>query len=84
MIKIEHPRGDGMRGHGPRKDGTPIWWKEISRNKKGLGLLLSDPDGADIFKALVASADVVVENFRPGTLEKWGLGPRCCTLSTPA
>jgi crotonobetainyl-CoA:carnitine CoA-transferase CaiB-like acyl-CoA transferase len=75
VIKIEHPRGDGMRGHGPRKDGTPVWWKEISRNKQGLGLLLSDPDGADIFKALVRSADVVVENFRPGTLEKWGLGP---------
>ncbi len=75
VIKIEHPRGDGMRGHGPRHDGTPIWWKEISRNKQGLGLLLSDPDGADIFMALAREADVVVENFRPGTLERWGLGP---------
>ncbi|MBM9459149.1 CoA transferase [Nocardioides sp. zg-536] len=76
VIKIEHPKaGDGMRGHGPAKDGTPIWWKEISRNKQTLGLSLSNPDGADIFKALASQADVVVENFRPGTLERWGIGP---------
>ncbi|TIC88075.1 CoA transferase [Nocardioides sp. GY 10113] len=76
VIKIEHPTaGDGMRGHGPSKDGVPIWWKEIARNKHTIGLSLSHPDGADIFKALAAQADVVVENFRPGTLERWGLGP---------
>ena len=76
VIKIEHPTaGDGMRGHGPAKDGTPIWWKEIARNKRTMGLSLSSPEGADIFRALVAHSDVVVENFRPGTLERWGLGP---------
>ncbi|MEQ6902559.1 CoA transferase [Nocardioides sp. YIM 152588] len=76
VIKVEHPTaGDGMRGHGPSKDGVPIWWKEIARNKHTIGLSLSHPDGADIFKALAAQADVVVENFRPGTLERWGLGP---------
>ena len=76
LIKIEHPvAGDGMRGHGKAKDGTPLWWKEISRNKRTLGLSLSAPEGAEIFRRLVATADVVVENFRPGTLERWGLGP---------
>ncbi len=76
VIKIEHPvKGDGMRGHGPSKDGIPLWWKEISRNKLSVGLNLSDPDGAELFLRLAATADVVVENFRPGTLERWGVGP---------
>jgi crotonobetainyl-CoA:carnitine CoA-transferase CaiB-like acyl-CoA transferase len=74
VIKLEHPRGDSMRGHGRVKDGIPLWWKMISRNKRTVGLYLGDPEGAEAFKALVATADVVVESFRPGTLEKWGLG----------
>jgi crotonobetainyl-CoA:carnitine CoA-transferase CaiB-like acyl-CoA transferase len=73
VIKLEHPRGDSMRGHGRVKDGIPLWWKMISRNKRTVGLYLGDPDGAEAFKALVKTADVVVESFRPGTLEKWGL-----------
>jgi crotonobetainyl-CoA:carnitine CoA-transferase CaiB-like acyl-CoA transferase len=64
-----------MRGHGKQKDGIPIWWKEISRNKRTIGLNLSDPDGAELFLRLAATADVVVENFRPGTLERWRIGP---------
>ncbi|MEU6611425.1 CoA transferase [Streptomyces shenzhenensis] len=76
VIKIEHPvAGDGMRGHGESKDGVPLWWKEISRNKRTVGLSLSDPEGAALFRRLVERADVLVENFRPGTLERWGLGP---------
>jgi crotonobetainyl-CoA:carnitine CoA-transferase CaiB-like acyl-CoA transferase len=76
VIKIEHPTlGDGMRGHGEQKDGVSLWWKEISRNKRTVGLDLSKSEGAQIFKDLVRSADVVVENFRPGTLERWGIGP---------
>lgn len=76
VIKIEHPvAGDGMRGHGPAKNGVPLWWKEISRNKRTLGLNLSAPEGADILLRLARTADVLVENFRPGTLERWGLGP---------
>ncbi len=76
VVKIEHPTaGDGMRGHGPSKAGTPLWWKEISRNKRTVGLSLSTPQGAALFLRLVATADVVVENFRPGTLERWGIGP---------
>ncbi|MFF9300381.1 CaiB/BaiF CoA transferase family protein [Streptomyces sp. NPDC014764] len=76
VIKIEHPvAGDGMRGHGESKNGIPLWWKELSRNKRTIGLSLSDADGAEIFRRLAATADVLVENFRPGTLERWGLGP---------
>ncbi|MFD1824075.1 MULTISPECIES: CaiB/BaiF CoA transferase family protein [Mumia] len=76
VIKIEHPeRGDSMRGHGESKDGVPLWWKEISRNKRTIGLSLSAREGAEVFERLVATADVVVENFRPGTLERWGIGP---------
>ncbi|MGH2835138.1 MAG: CaiB/BaiF CoA transferase family protein [Solirubrobacteraceae bacterium] len=74
VIKVEHPRGDSMRGHGRVKDGVPLWWKMVSRNKRCVGLYLGDPDGADAFRRLAATADVVVESFRPGTLERWGLG----------
>ncbi|MEU6796776.1 CoA transferase [Nonomuraea wenchangensis] len=84
VIKIEHPiNGDGMRGHGPSKDGVPLWWKEISRNKRALGLSLSAPEGADILLRLAATADVLVENFRPGTLERWGLGPEALHAVNP-
>jgi crotonobetainyl-CoA:carnitine CoA-transferase CaiB-like acyl-CoA transferase len=76
VIKVEHPvSGDSMRGHGWQKDGIPLWWKEISRNKRVIGLDLGAPDGAEVLRRLAATADVLVENFRPGTLEKWGLGP---------
>lgn len=75
VIKIEHPRhGDGLRTHGLAKDGVPLWWKMLSRNKRTVGLYLGDPEGAEVFLDLVATADVVVENFRPGKLESWGLG----------
>lgn len=74
VIKIEHPeRPDGMRGHGRAVEGHGLWWKEISRNKRTIGLYLGDPDGAEVLRELVATADVLVENFRPGTLERWGL-----------
>jgi len=76
VIKIEHPAdGDNMRGHGYQKNGTPLWWKEISRNKKLIGLNLGVAEGAEVFRRLAVTADVVVENFRPGTFERWGLGP---------
>ncbi|WP_341395517.1 CaiB/BaiF CoA transferase family protein [Arthrobacter sp. G119Y2] len=84
VIKIEHPKmGDSMRGHGESKDGVSIWWKEISRNKRTLALSLSTPDGAEVFRRLAATADVVVENFRPGTLERWGLGPEVLSELNP-
>jgi crotonobetainyl-CoA:carnitine CoA-transferase CaiB-like acyl-CoA transferase len=84
VIKIEHPvKGDSMRGHGAAKDGIPLWWKEISRNKRTIGLSLSDPAGARIFRRLVADTDVLVENFRPGTLERWGVGPEVLRAENP-
>lgn len=75
VIKIEHPtRPDGMRGHGAAVDGHGIWWKEIARNKRTVGLDLSREEGAGVLLDLVRTSDVLVENFRPGTLERWGLG----------
>lgn len=84
VIKVEHPtKGDGMRGHGPSKDGVPLWWKEISRNKQGLALNIAHPAGAEVLLRLLAEADVVVENFRPGTMERWGLGPEVLLERNP-
>ena len=75
VLKIEHPRGDPARTHGHSKDGHGLWWKIISRNKRTATLVLSRPEGREILEALVAEADVLIENFRPGVMEKWGVGP---------
>ena len=75
VIKIEHPRGDPARTHGAQKDGVGLWWKMLARNKRAMTLVLSTPRGRELFLDLAADADVVIENFRPGTLERWGLGP---------
>lgn len=75
VIKIEHPKGDPARGHGHQKDGVPLWWKMLSRNKKTTTLYLGDPRGQELFLKLVKDADVLIENFRPGTLERWNLAP---------
>ncbi|SFS94339.1 CaiB/BaiF CoA transferase family protein [Saccharopolyspora flava] len=74
VIKIEHPRGDPARTHGAQKDGVGLWWKMLARNKRAITLVLSTPRGRELFLDLAADADVVIENFRPGTLERWGLG----------
>ncbi|MFG2862880.1 CaiB/BaiF CoA transferase family protein [Streptomyces sioyaensis] len=75
VIKVEHPhRPDPSRGHGPSKDGIGLWWKLLGRNKKAMTLDLSHPGGRDVLLRLAAGADAVIENFRPGTLERWGLG----------
>jgi crotonobetainyl-CoA:carnitine CoA-transferase CaiB-like acyl-CoA transferase len=76
VIKVEHPRKpDAARGHGPAKDGVNLWWKTLGRNKKTVTLDLGKPEGARLLLALAAEADVLIENFRPGTLERWGVGP---------
>jgi crotonobetainyl-CoA:carnitine CoA-transferase CaiB-like acyl-CoA transferase len=75
VIKIEHPRGDPVRDHGHSKDGIPLWWKMLSRNKQTITLNLSKVEGQELMERLVESADVLIENFRPGTLERWNLGP---------
>ncbi|MEU3398354.1 CaiB/BaiF CoA transferase family protein [Streptomyces filamentosus] len=75
VVKVEHPRKpDPSRGHGPAKDGIGLWWKVLGRNKRTVTLDLSVPGGRDALLRLAADADVIVENFRPGTLERWGLG----------
>ncbi|MBV6760384.1 CoA transferase [Rhodococcus opacus] len=76
VIKIEHPlRGDPSRGHGTAVDGVGLWWKTMSRNKRAIAVNASTPGGADVIRTLVRDADVLIENFRPGTLERWGLSP---------
>jgi succinyl-CoA---D-citramalate CoA-transferase len=76
VIKIEHPKyGDGQRKLEPIMDGIPLWWKAVARNKRCITLDLGKPEGAAIFKQLIKGQDVIVENYRPGTFEKWGIGP---------
>ncbi|KOU69678.1 acyl-CoA transferase [Streptomyces sp. MMG1533] len=75
VIKVEHPtKPDPSRGHGPSKNGVGLWWKLLGRNKRTITLDLSTPGGRTTLLRLAATADVVIENFRPGTLEKWDLG----------
>ena len=75
VIKIEHPKGDPVRSHGHVKNGVNLWWKMIGRNKRAITLNLSHPDAQAILLDLAAQADVLIENFRPGTLESWNIGP---------
>ena len=75
VVKVEHPtRPDPARGHGPSKDGDNLWWKTLGRNKRTISLDLHTPGGRDALLRLAENADVLIENFRPGTLERWGLG----------
>ncbi|WP_037647932.1 CaiB/BaiF CoA transferase family protein [Streptomyces flavidovirens] len=84
VIKVEHPaKPDPSRGHGPSKDGIGLWWKLLGRNKRTITLDLSAPTGRDALLRLAATTDVIIENFRPGTLEKWGLGPAELTAANP-
>lgn len=76
VIKVEHPkRGDPSRTHGASKHGIGLWWKMLGRNKRTVTADLSSSEGAELLKRLLARADVLIENFRPGTLERWGLSP---------
>ncbi len=75
VIKIEHPeKGDDLRSWPPMKNDTSLWWKMTARNKKLITLNLKKEEGQSIFKEMIKDTDVVIENFRPGTLEKWNLG----------
>ncbi len=76
VIKIEQPKiGDHQRRWGTRRNGIPLMWKSIARNKRSITLDLRKLRGAEVFRSLIATADVLIENFRPGTLERWDLGP---------
>ena len=74
VLKVEMPGvGDALRRLAPHKDGVPLWWKVTNRNKKGITLDLRKPDGKELLGRFVAEHDVLVENFRTGTLDEWGI-----------
>jgi crotonobetainyl-CoA:carnitine CoA-transferase CaiB-like acyl-CoA transferase len=76
VIKIEPPgTGDPIRTWRVMKDGVSLWWHSLGRNKKSVTLDLRRPEGRQIARQLALKSDIIVENFRPGTLEKWGMGP---------
>jgi crotonobetainyl-CoA:carnitine CoA-transferase CaiB-like acyl-CoA transferase len=75
VIKVEMPgKGDTLRHVGPFLNHEPLRWPGLSRNKKSLTLDLHQPEGVDVFRKLIGKVDILIENFRPGTLEKWGIG----------
>ena len=74
VVKVELPDGrDGLRHLPPHKDGVPLWWKVGNRNKKGVTLDVRTTEGRDLLLRLLPEFDVLVENFRTGTMDKWGL-----------
>lgn len=75
VLKVEHPRGDPIRTHGHAKNGVGLWWKVVGRNKRTITLNFSRPEGQELLRELARTADILIENFRPGTLERWNLGP---------
>ena len=84
VIKIEPPgKGDPMRQWGQQKNGTSLWFPIIGRNKKSVTLDLRLPAGQEIARRLIAKADILIENFRPGTMERWGLGYEPLSAANP-
>ena len=76
VIKIEPPGGgDPIRGWREMRGGTSLWWRSLARNKKSVTIDLKSTRGVELVRRLIEKADVVIENFRPGVVEKWGLGP---------
>lgn len=74
VVKLELPDGsDALRGLQPVKDGIPLWWKVANRGKKGITLDVRKPEGREVFLEIISGFDVLIENFRTGTLDKWGL-----------
>lgn len=85
VVKIESPDGgDPIRQWRVLKDGTSLWWSVQARNKKSLTLNLKDPRGQEIAKQLALEADIIIENYRPGVLEKWSLGYEQLKAENPA
>jgi crotonobetainyl-CoA:carnitine CoA-transferase CaiB-like acyl-CoA transferase len=75
VIKIEPPGGDPLRNWRVVRDGTSLWWHSLARNKKSVAIDLQTPHGRELVRKLATRCDIVIENFKPGTMEKWGLGP---------
>ena len=85
VIKVESPDGgDPIRGWREVKDGTSLWWHSLGRNKKSVTIDLKSEEGRQLVRQLIDTADVVIENFRPGVMEKWGLGPDDVKKTNPA
>lgn len=85
VIKIESPEGgDPLRHWRVLKDGTSLWWSVQARNKKSLTLNMKDPRGHEIARKLALDADIIIENYRPGVLEKWALGYEHLKAVNPA
>ena len=74
VVKVEHPNGDPIRSWGNDKEGVPLFWKMVGRNKRSIAIDLHEQQGQELLLELCAVADVVVENFRPGTLDRWDIG----------
>jgi crotonobetainyl-CoA:carnitine CoA-transferase CaiB-like acyl-CoA transferase len=83
VIKIEPPEGDPIRGWRVVDNGTSLWWRSLGRNKKSISLDLKKTEGQAIARRLIDTADVVIENFRPGVMESWGLGPATVKATNP-
>ena len=84
VIKVEKPgKPDAIRQWPPIKDGHHLWWKSLGRNKRLITLDISKPEAREIALRLITRADIVVENFRPGTLERWGFGPETLLETIP-
>ena len=84
VIKVEPPgAGDPLRKWRLLKDGTSVWWQIQSRNKRSVALDLKEPEAQDIVRQLAQDADVLIENFRPGAMEAWGLGPDALQALNP-
>ncbi len=83
VIKVEPPGGDPIRNWREVKDGTSLWWHSLARNKKCISLDLKTEQGRGLVKELLKTADIVVENFRPGVLEEWGLDPESLRAENP-
>jgi len=75
VIKVEHPRGDALRTLGWKKNGVSLWWAFVGRNKRFVSIDFGKPEGAQLLRELATDADVLIESYRPGTMERWGLGP---------
>jgi len=83
VIKVEPPEGDPLRKWRNLYKGTSLWWYVQNRNKKSVTVNLRAPEGREVVRRLAKNADVVIENFRPGTLEKWGLGYEQLAMENP-
>ncbi|MDP9164085.1 MAG: CoA transferase [Pseudomonadota bacterium] len=87
VIKIEPPGQNGHKGGDPMRDwgrgDYPLWWEVVARNKRSVSINLRVSEGQELARKLIATADILIENFRPGTLEKWGMAPEALHAENP-